>query len=91
MSEIQQEVEGRTDKAEGNDVTQKGSLRWIQALRRHPWIVAFNLVCLGIGLLLAFEHLPTEWSLIRRLAAGALSGISIGLVITANRMLGAWR
>jgi hypothetical protein len=91
MSELLQEVEGHSDRTEGDDIAQQGSLRWIQALRRHPWIVAFNLMCLAIGLFLALEHLPTGWSLVRRLAAGALSGIGIGLMITANRMLGAWR
>ena len=64
---------------------------WLRAVRDHPWITAFNLMCLCIGLTMALTHLPAEWSLARRLTAGAISGLGIGLVITANRMLGAWR
>ena len=91
MSEIQRDDKSQNQRAEGTEASEQSSSSLIQALRRHPWIIVFNVMCLAIGLFLALEHLPTEWSLVRRLTAGALSGISIGLVITANRMLGAWR
>jgi hypothetical protein len=64
---------------------------WLRAVRANPGITAFNVLCLCIGLAMALTHLPAEWSLARRLTAGALSGVGGGLVITANRMLGAWR
>jgi len=91
MSEMQKEVEDQTERVEGAGAAQQSKLIWVQALREHPWITAFNVMCLCIGLILALKHLPAEWSLARRLTAGALSGIGIGLMITANRMLGAWR
>ncbi len=64
---------------------------WIQAILAHPYIAVFNLVCLLAGVVIAIDQLPGDWSLARRSIAGAFSGISIGLLITANRMLGAWR
>ena len=64
---------------------------WLQAIADHPYITAFNLLCMVAGIVVAIQQLPPEWSLARRAAGGAFSGISIGLFITANRMLGAWR
>ena len=91
MNERHLESHGEAQRAEATEASEQSGSSLIQTLRTHPWIIAFNVMCLAIGLFLALEHLPTEWSLVRRLTAGALSGISIGLVITANRMLGAWR
>ena len=64
---------------------------WIQAIVDHPYITGFILLCLVVGVVVAIDQLPPEWGLARRATAGAFSGISIGLFITANRMLGAWR
>ena len=84
----QSEIKSRETTSQGERVQGRG---WLRAVRAHPWITAFNVMCLCIGLAMALTHLPAEWSLARRLTAGAMSGIGIGLVITANRMLGAWR
>ena len=64
---------------------------WLQAVVRHPYITAFNLICGVVGVIGALHYLPADWSLWRRVASGAFAGGSIGLFITANRMLGAWR
>lgn len=64
---------------------------WLEAIIDHPYITAFMLLCMVAGIVVAIDQLPTEWSLARRATSGAFSGISIGLIITANRMLGAWR
>jgi len=64
---------------------------WLQAVIDHPYISGFNLLLMTLGIVVAVTQLPAEWTLVRRVLAGALSGISIGLFITANRMLGAWR
>jgi len=64
---------------------------WLRALVRHPYITAFNMICGVVGVIAALHYLPEEWSLSRRMVSGAFGGGSIGLFITANRMLGAWR
>jgi len=69
----------------------RGRAAWLQMVRDHPYITGFNLLLMIIGIVAAVTQLPSEWSLLRRVVAGALSGISVGLFITANRILGAWR
>ena len=64
---------------------------WLQAIVDHPYMTVFNLPCLIVGTVVAIDQLPPEWSLVRRTLSGAFSGTAIGLFITANRMLGAWR
>ena len=60
------------------------------AIRRHPVITATMVLCV-VGtfgaILVPFE----DWSVGRKMAAGALSGAWVGLLVTGTRMLGAWR
>ena len=76
---------------QANDQPSRGRPAWLQVVIAHPYITGFNLLLMIMGILVAVTQLPGEWSLLRRVVAGGMSGISIGLIITANRMLGAWR
>jgi hypothetical protein len=61
---------------------------WTDSLRRHPVIGVLVVTCTVAGAVLGMLYLPAEWSLLRRLAAGAFSGAGIGLLCTATKMLG---
>ena len=41
-----------------------------------------------LGAVLGGLYLPPEWSILRRVAAGALSGAGIGFFIVATRLIG---
>ena len=59
-----------------------------ELVREHPVITAV-LATLAIGgAVLGGLYLPPEWSVLRRLAAGALSGAGIGFFIVATRLIG---
>jgi hypothetical protein len=55
-------------------------------VRRHPVISATLLATTLLGALLGATFLTGEWSLARRIAAGAVSGAGIGLLLTATKM-----
>jgi hypothetical protein len=57
-------------------------------VRRHPVIVFVMLACTVLGAVLGAVYLGDDWSLARRLAAGAVSGAGIGLLFTATKMIG---
>ncbi len=57
-------------------------------LRRHPVISSILAACTLAGIVLGALYFPAEWSLARRLAAGALSGGGVAFLITAPKMLG---
>jgi hypothetical protein len=57
-------------------------------LRRHPVISTILIVCTVAGTVLGEIYFPAEWSHLRRLAAGALSGGGVAFLITAPKMLG---
>ena len=44
--------------------------------------------CIVLGAVLGAVSLGDDWSLARRLAAGAVSGAGIGLLFTATKMIG---
>jgi len=58
------------------------------ALRRHPIITATMLGCTLAGAVLGFYLLTDDWSIARRLAAGAIAGAGTGLLMTATKMIG---
>jgi hypothetical protein len=60
----------------------------VDSLRRHPVITGLLLSCAVAGAVLGALYLPAEWTLLRRIAAGAFSGAGVGLLCTATRMLG---
>ena len=57
-------------------------------LRRHPIITATLLGCTLAGAVLGFYLLTEDWSVARRLAAGAIAGAGTGLLMTATKMIG---
>ena len=58
------------------------------AVRQHPVISTILILCTVAGTVLGEIYFPAEWSLVRRLAAGALSGGGVAFLITAPKMLG---
>jgi len=67
--------------------TSKTSGAW-GTLRRHPIITATMLGCTLAGAVLGFYLLTDDWSVARRLAAGAIAGAGTGLLMTATKMIG---
>ena len=54
--------------------------------RRHPIIVGILVGCALAGAVLGFALLSGEWSAARRIAAGAVAGGGVGLLLTATKM-----
>jgi hypothetical protein len=57
-------------------------------LRRHPVITTTLVACTLLGAVLGFYLLTGDWSAARRIAAGAIAGAGVGLLMTATKMLG---
>ena len=70
----------REDKAE------RGSLR--RLVGEHPVVTALIVTLAILGAVLGGLYLSPEWSMLRRVAAGALSGAGIGFFIVATRLIG---
>ena len=60
----------------------------IGSIRAHPIISGILVGCVLVGVGLGLVLLPAEWALARRLAAGAVAGVGVGLTILATRMIG---
>jgi len=54
----------------------------------HPVVTALIVTLAILGAVLGGLYLPPEWSTLRRVAAGALSGAGIGFFIVATRLIG---
>jgi len=61
---------------------------WRAAIAAHPIISAVMIGCVAIGAVLGIFVLTDEWSLARRVAAGAVAGAGVGILITAPRIIG---
>jgi hypothetical protein len=57
-------------------------------LRRHPVITSTLIGFTLAGAVLGFYLLTDDWSAARRLAAGALAGAGIGLLMTGTKLIG---
>jgi len=55
-------------------------------LRRHPVICATLLAATALGAVLGAILLTEDWSLARRIAAGAVAGAGTGFLVTATKM-----
>lgn len=55
-------------------------------VRRHPVISATLAVTTVVGAVLGAVYLTGEWTLARRIAAGAVAGAGTGLLLTATKM-----
>jgi hypothetical protein len=56
------------------------------SLRRHPVIVSTIVVGTLLGAVLGALFLTGDWSLARRVVAGAVSGAGIAFLMTATKM-----
>jgi len=57
-------------------------------LTRHPVIAGTLIGCTLLGAVLGLYLLTGDWSAGRRIAAGAVAGAGVGLLVTATKMLG---
>lgn len=64
------------------------STPWWTPFRRHPVITGVMVGCVLLGAASGPLWMDADWSLIRRILAGALCGAGCGLLVTAPRMLG---
>jgi hypothetical protein len=55
-------------------------------VRRHPVISATLVATTALGAVLGAWLLTGEWSFARRIAAGAVAGAGVGLLLTATKM-----
>ena len=56
--------------------------------RRHPVMTSTVLACALLGAVLGGGWLPEEWSLARRVVAGALAGAGTGMLMTGTKWIG---
>jgi len=56
--------------------------------REHPIITGLMVVCTLAGAVLGEVYLYPEWSILRRVAAGAVAGAGVALTVTATKMIG---
>ena len=56
--------------------------------REHPVLASVIAACTVGGAVAGYLYLSGDWSAARRIAAGAVSGAGIGLIVTATKMLG---
>ena len=61
---------------------------WTATITAHPIIFGVFVACISIGTVLGVLILTDEWSLARRIAAGAVGGAGVGILITAPRIIG---
>jgi len=54
----------------------------------HPIIFTVFAVCISVGVVMGVFLLTQDWSLARRIAAGAVGGAGVALIITAPRIIG---
>jgi hypothetical protein len=57
-------------------------------LASHPVIATLIAVCALAGAAVGAAYLPDDWSLARRIAAGAVAGAGSALLVTATRLIG---
>ena len=60
----------------------------LSVVRRHPVMTALVLVSILTGAMLGGLYLTPEWSLLRRVAAGALAGGGAAFFALASRIIG---
>jgi len=61
---------------------------WKAAIAAHPIIFGVFVTCISTGAVLGVFLLTGEWSLARRIAAGAVGGAGVSILITAPRIIG---
>jgi NADH:ubiquinone oxidoreductase subunit F (NADH-binding) len=71
----------------GSGARRRAQRAW-QSARRHPVITGTLISCVAVGALAGLLFLSGEWSVARRLLAGAVAGAGTGILVTATKMLG---
>ena len=61
---------------------------WLSALARHPVITGVLATCTLAGGVAGILWLDADWSVARRVLAGAVGGAWVGLLFTATKMIG---
>jgi exonuclease I len=61
---------------------------WLAPLARHPVISGVLVACTLAGGVAGILWLDADWSVARRLLAGAVGGAWVGLLFTATKMVG---
>jgi hypothetical protein len=79
-------VSDRTPLGEGASRHDRVAPAWLDVARRHPVITSVLLGCTLLGALLGPLLLTADWSLLRRVVAGAVAGAGTGLLVTATKM-----
>jgi len=60
----------------------------LEFVREHPLVTAIFAICIFGGAVAGAVLLTQDWSIARRLAAGAVSGAGVALLVTAPRLIG---
>ncbi len=61
------------------------------AIGRHPVMVIVLLAFTVLGAAAGYYLLTEDWSVLRRIIAGAIGGLGAGFILTVSRMIGAWK
>ena len=57
-----------------------------QAFARHPVISATLLGCALLGAAIGYFWLSADWSVARRVVAGAVAGAGVGILVTGTKI-----
>ena len=57
-------------------------------ISNHPFIFTVFVACTLIGAVMGIFLLTEDWSLVRRIAGGAVGGAGVALLITTPRIIG---
>jgi hypothetical protein len=70
------------------DEHEKATNAAVQFVRAHPVVSTIFATCIVAGAIIGAVYLTPDWSLARRLAAGAVAGAGVALLTTASKMIG---
>ena len=73
--------------SEARDDGESTAAGWLAALRRNRTFAALFVICIVAGAVAGVLYLPAEFSWIRRLLGGAISGGGVAFLITATKLM----
>ncbi len=62
-----------------------------RAVARHPIMAVVMVGFIIGGAVTGYFLLSQDWSAFRRISGGAIGGSGVGFILTASRMIGAWK
>lgn len=68
--------------------TETNPISLVGLARRHPVVTTLLVTSTLVGAILGGLYLTPEWSLVRRVAAGALAGGGVGFFVIATKVIG---